>query len=94
LRTDTDAKRVIQPFHCDLARRKFELRVLQRGAHAIARLSDLGVGQTNQLERRQPARNMNFDGDQWAARPESPRESTTESDIVKDPPKTGRTKPG
>jgi hypothetical protein len=48
----------------DLARRKFELRVLQRSAHAIARLLDLGVRKPDEIERGKPAGEMNLDGDE------------------------------
>jgi hypothetical protein len=50
--------------HRDLAGRKIELRVLQRGAHALARFLHLGFWKTDKVERRQPAGEMHLDGDQ------------------------------
>jgi len=64
LRACTDANRVIQPLLRILARRKFELRVLQRGADVVARFLDFGFRQPDQIERRQTATQMDFDGDE------------------------------
>ena len=47
----------------DLARREIEVRVLQRGAHAVARLADLGLGQPDDVDRRQPAAEVHLDVD-------------------------------
>ena len=47
----------------DLARRKFELRVLQRRAHPVTAFPDFGVGQSDQIERGQPSREVHFDRD-------------------------------
>ena len=45
-----------------LARRKFETGVLQRGAHAIARLAHLGLREPHQVDARQPAGDVDLDG--------------------------------
>ncbi len=47
----------------DPARRKFELRILQRRANAIARFAHLGLRQTDQVHGRKPAGQMHLDGD-------------------------------
>ena len=47
--------------HRHLARRKLELRVLQRCAHPIARFAHLGVREPNDMHARQPACEMHFD---------------------------------
>ena len=47
----------------DTPRRKFELRILQRGAHAIARFAHLGVGQADEVERRKSIREVDLDFD-------------------------------
>ena len=63
----------------DLARREIELRVLQRGAHAVARFLDLGVGQADEIERRQPAGEVDFDRDERGLEPgETAREDDRE----------------
>ena len=48
----------------DLALRIVELRVEDRGAHAIARFLDRGFGQTDDRSAGQPAGQMHFTGDQ------------------------------
>jgi hypothetical protein len=48
--------------HRDAARRKFEVRMVERCAHAVARLAHLGVGQANDMERRQPRAEVHLHG--------------------------------
>ena len=46
--------------------REIELRILQRGAHAIAALLDFGLGESDQIECGQASRQMDLDGYKWA----------------------------
>ncbi len=48
----------------ELARREVEVRVLQRGANAVARLLDLGFRQPDQVEPGQTVAGVALDGDQ------------------------------
>jgi len=70
----TDARRVIQPLQYDLPRRELELRVLQRGAHPVARLLDLGVRQPDEIERREATVEVPLDGDERRSEARATRE--------------------
>ena len=53
----------------DLARGKLEVRVLQRRAHAVARLAHLGLRQPDEIDARQAAGEMHLDRDRRRGEP-------------------------
>ena len=61
----------------DLARRELELRVLQRGAHAVARLAHLGVGQADEVNAGSPPARCTSTVTRGASTPASARLWTT-----------------